>query len=470
MLEQPLYEPQPVAEPLKEGDPFYHYEIKNWELGPRIYKILGLSAFVNILALVVVVQGSLLTMKGCDSPLVGSMCQVLDTIYVGTMLFGTDREYVDAAYDKTDLGDVDITYVDVTGLEDQKLYYPSNYWQIANPERYDPVTGQPIDQFALNQPIPGITDNNGYPPMTQFKPNPNPAGPSIFDTPQHLPKSNPNPIAGDLPAPGGNGGTVAVKKPRNRPRLGNGNVNGTAPDADQTAEVKPSPSPTVEPTGPVDPSDINTRPFKDLAMEVNKLLEQKQLDLQAPVQILATAKLGKDGKIVKGSFKANGSSSDPKLANVVTQAVAAFNDSNLLNYLKELSGKDLNFLVRQDDTQIVAAIKSQVETEDRARSIASIIQFGITLAIQKKEKGVAELEAAKDPTRAEALQNLKDDLELLKGTQVGADGKDFVVTFTAPKANVHQMIQRKLAEQKSESKQPNSGSTTLAPTDNTARK
>jgi hypothetical protein len=469
MLEQPLYEPQPVAEPLKEGDPFYKYEIRNWELGPRIYKILAISAIVNILALVVVVQGSLLTMKGCDSPLVGSMCQALDTIYVGASLFGTDREYVDAAYDKTDLGDVDITYVDVTGLENEKLYYPANYWKITNPERYDPVTGEPIDQFAIDQPIPGITDNGGFPPITPFKPNPNPAGPSIFDTPQHLPKSNPNPIAGELPSPGGNGGTVAVKRPRNRPQLGNGNGT-TTPDPNQTAEVKPSPSPNVEPTGPVDPSDINARPFKDLAIQVNKLLDEKQLDLQAPVQILATAKLGKDGKIVKGSFKANGTSNDKNLAGIVTQAVAAFNDSNLLNYLKELSGKDLKFLVRQDDTQIVAAIKSRVESETRAQSIASVIQFGMTLVIQKKEKGIAELEAANDPTKAEALQNLKDDLELLKATQVGTDGKDFVVTFSAPKVNVHQMIQRKLAEQKAESQQPNSGSTTPGPTDNTAKK
>ena len=44
-------------------------------------------------------------MKGCESPLVGRVCDVLDTVYVSSMLFGTDRDYVDAVYDKTELGD-----------------------------------------------------------------------------------------------------------------------------------------------------------------------------------------------------------------------------------------------------------------------------------------------------------------------------------------------------------------------------
>ena len=470
--EQPLYQPETDAPPLKEGDPFYNYEIRNWDRGPRIYKILIISTILNVAALLIVAQTSLLTLKGCDSPLVGSMCQALDTVYVGSMLFGTDREYVDVAYEKTDLGDADITYVDVTGLEAQKLYYPADYFQIANPEKYDPVTGQPLDQFANleGQNIPGIT-NNGFPNPNPFPVTPSKPGPSIFETPQHLPKSNPNPVMGELP------GTHNAGPLNKRPKKGAGqppsNVvpNGTEaePDEDHTAQTKPSPSPEVEPTGPVNPDDINTRPFKELAAEVNQLLDKKQLDLQAPVQILATAKLGKDGKIINGSFKANGSSADPKLATIVTKAVAAFNDSNLLNYLKQLSGKDLNFLVRQDDTQIVAGIKSEVESETRAQSIASIVQFGITLAIQKKEKAVAELEQANDPTKAEALQNLKDDLGLLKATQVGTDGKQFVVTYSAPKGDVQQMIQRKLAEQKAGPKQPNSTSTVVKPNENTAK-
>src|SRR5438270_5091987 len=98
MFEQPLYEFHPAAAPVPEHDLFSDYEIKSWVLTPRIYKILGLSLLLNILAIIIVAQGSLLTRKGCDSPFVGSVCQVLDTVYVGSLLFGTEREYVDAAY------------------------------------------------------------------------------------------------------------------------------------------------------------------------------------------------------------------------------------------------------------------------------------------------------------------------------------------------------------------------------------
>src|SRR5207249_4310863 len=108
---------QPVAASAQEGDLFNNYEIKGWLSAPGLSKIVGFSAVVNIVAILVVAQTSLLTMKGCDSPLVGSVCQVLDTVYVGSLLFGTDREYVDAAYDRTELEpDDDITYIDASNI------------------------------------------------------------------------------------------------------------------------------------------------------------------------------------------------------------------------------------------------------------------------------------------------------------------------------------------------------------------
>src|SRR3982751_5202632 len=108
MFEQSLYDKDfgERAMPGK-GDLFYGYEIQPWLTRPQVYKIIGLSAVVNILALLIVAQTPLLTMKGCDSPLVNRVCQVLDTVYIGSVLFGTERDYVDAAYEKTNLADAD---------------------------------------------------------------------------------------------------------------------------------------------------------------------------------------------------------------------------------------------------------------------------------------------------------------------------------------------------------------------------
>src|ERR1043166_7434847 len=441
MFERPLYEFEPGRASVPEHpEMFRDYEVKGWLSSNGLFKIIGISAVANIVALLVVGQTSLLTMKGCDSPLVGSVCQVLDTVYVGSLLFGTDRDVVDAAYDKIDLDDEDITFIDASNVTPQ-LEYPATFVDMRTGSEVPmfPPKDAPIEDTAGSDPvaktkgIPGIPDG-----MLLGQPLTN--GNSLIDTPQNVPPHNPKVIdESTLPRSSG-GGTklywpTPKKAPNKRPPLEEPTPEeGTAesnpePGSDPAAGIvaikrrpspatSPSPGPSVEPIGPVDSDEINTRPFKDLAIEVNDLLDQKQIDLQAPIKVLATAKLGKDGKIAKGSFKVTAAAgNDKNLVTVVTHAVGAFNDSNLLNYLKDLSGKNLNFLVQQDETTIAAAVKSEVESETRAQAIATALKFGISLAVQKKEKGIADLEAANDPAKAQALQNLKDDLDLLKSTQ-----------------------------------------------------
>src|SRR5688572_23665258 len=181
MFEQPLYYNEPAAKAVDRGDLFRDYEIKTWEITPRIYKIIAVAAVANLLALLIVSQTSLLTTKGCDSPLVGRVCQVLDTVYVASTIFGTDREYIDAAYEHTDLGDSEITFVDVTGYDTQPLDYPEGYFQIANPEQFLATNETTFDDGLTTSGIPGIP--NGI-PLTSAP------GDSLINTPQKLPPNN----------------------------------------------------------------------------------------------------------------------------------------------------------------------------------------------------------------------------------------------------------------------------------------
>ena len=472
MFEQPLYEFEPAKAPLKESDLFRDYEIKSWVLSPRLIKIVALSTVVNIIAALVVAQTSLLTMKGCDSPFVGSVCQVLDTVYVGALLFGTDREYVDAAYEKTDLGDSEITYIDVSNIM-PPLKYPAGYFQIANPE-----------QAMLNEEFvdPGTNFTHGIPGIPNGMPiTPPSSGESLFNTPPIVPKSNPNVVEGELPGYGNTyhgGGTYysPMPKPRagrgKRPPLLANNPDDPIPgisDSNTVAEKhSPSASPTppaVEPTGPVDANAINTRPLKDTLIKVIDLLDKRQLDLQAPIHVVASAKLAKDGKIAKGSFKVTGAEGDKQLAMVVAETLAAFNDSNLLSYLGELSGKDLSFSVEQDPTTVKAAIRSQVESADRAKSIAGLVKLSLGFVIGKKENKIRELETVNDPAKAAELQSLRDDLTLLNSIQPSSNGKEFTVGFISPKPLVQQWIQTRLAEQRAEPK-PTDGNAGSKPADN----
>jgi hypothetical protein len=113
---------------------FQDYEIKNWNLSPRIYKIIGAAAAFHLLTLLVLGQTNLLTTKGCDSPFVSTVCQVLDTVYVGSALFGTDTTFDSRDYVKTELEDADITFVDVSG-QTPPLKYQTNSPRCKTPRR-----------------------------------------------------------------------------------------------------------------------------------------------------------------------------------------------------------------------------------------------------------------------------------------------------------------------------------------------
>ncbi len=447
MFEQSLYEPETIAEPTAEGDLFHNYEITNWNLGSRIYKIIGMSAVANILALLIVGQTSLLTTKGCDSPLVGGVCQVLDTIYVGTKLFGTDREYIDAVYDRTELGDSEVTFVDVTGIT-PPLSYPEGYFQVANPVQYQALLE------AQNNPtgLTTIDDFAGIPTSPPVV-----SGGNLFDTPPNLPKQNPNVIQGDLPT-FNNGGTVAANPPYQGKRRGNGGRVSTpsktpkgdrTPDEDDTAGTtkpspSPSPAPTVVPTGPIADVELNKRPFVDLGNFVNDLVDKKQVQLDSKFLVNATGKLDEKGKLDAKSFRfIKAESTDPKMIEVVKEAIEALNESGYLQYLSLLNGKVLSFQVQQDDDTVTALVQTEFDNELRPITVKTLLSAYID--DKKKKKDMPE-----------ADQNDKDDLALLQQATVEAVGKKIVISFKIPKADAQQMIQRKLAEQKAQPKTQNS--------------
>ncbi len=448
MFEQPLYEFEPTPAPQLESDLFHDYEVKGWMSSRGLFKVIGISAVANVVALLVFAQTSLLTMKGCDSPLVGSVCQVLDTVYVGSLLFGTDREYVDAEYDRIDLGDSEITYIDVSKVT-PPLNYPAGYFQIANPEEMAVVDDS---QFGSNDlfthGIPGIP--NGMP---LSEPS---FGGNLIDTPPNIPKSNPNVVdPSTLPGSSGNDGGVywpTPARPRRtkRPPLTTStppeDVSGfPIPDANTVAEKttpspSPTPQPTVEPTEPVTDVELNKRPFIDLANTLNGLLDKKMVDLATPFKIKATGKLDKNGKLERKSFAyTERLSPDPRMIEVVQEAIEAMNESNYLQYLTMVNAKDLTFEIFQDNDKVVAVVQSEFDTDQRARSMSTLLSAFIDLKKKAKEA-------------PDASANDKDDLVLLQNAKVEPQGKKLVVSFMIPKGNMQTMILRKLAEQKAQPK------------------
>lgn len=449
----------------QEKELFGDYEIKNWNFSPRIYKIIGAAAMLNLFAVVVLAQGNLLTRKGCDSPLVSSICQVLDSVYVGSMILGTDSGYVDKAYDESGLGDADITYIDVSN-DSPPLKYPDGYFALANPEQaalMQDATMFPSEFSA--QPQFG-----GFPPATAYPPvNDSSASADLLGSNPTLPPVNSNPIVGDLPTSTSGSNPIArypkpsrnyripkyktpkpakIPKgltndsPKELPKLG-GEETAKNKAGEPKEEKKPDAAEqTAETSKPVAEVEINKRPIKDLGAFVNDLLAKKEVNLQSDFSVGARGKLNKEGKLDPKTFKyTQAKAADPKMVEVIQQSIEALNQSGYLQYLSQLSGKDLNLLLQQDNVNLTATVQSEMESENRAKSIKSGLDLAISLAKLTKT----------DP-------NDKDDLDLLKSATIESKGKQIIIRFAIPKPLAQDMIKRKLldeAAKAAQEQQPN---------------
>jgi hypothetical protein len=449
MFEQSLYQQQVTA----TGDGaelFKEYEIKSWDLGPRIYKIIGAAAALNLLALLVVAQTSLLTMKGCDSPLVGRVCTVLDTVYVSTMLFGTDREMIDAEYDRTKIEDSEITFVDVTGVT-PPLSYPEGYFQVANPEQFQASVIDPLTGMPLNNGLADLDDNaiSSFPQST-FPQN---SGSDLLNTPQVLPQTNPNVVTGPLPSFGGGGSTYT---PPRTPKSARVKIPKNAlPDIDENDVAKvdpkpsPSPLPTVAPTpqATVDPNApkpdkngvyLNKRPLTDYAKIARAKIEGGAVNLEAPFSVTLSADIGlsKDKTtVVLKNVKPVSAKNDPQMVKLAQEAILAAGDSGWFGYFDRFQAKKVLISLVQTDTELQVVIQGDQPSEERARSMASGLNTLIAIG-----RGTTD----------------GDEKYFLERATTSSEGKAFFLKILLPKQSALEMIKRKLEEPAKADSKPSS--------------
>jgi len=457
MFEQSYVNKAP-AEPVHEGDFLYNYEIRTWPLSRRIYQILAASAVINILFIALLAQTAVLTAKGCDSPLVGRVCQVLDTIYVGTMLFGTEREYVDVAYDPTRLEpDDDVTFVDVSNM-DAKLYYSSTF--------QDFTTGQEVPMFPQAADAMTMMTDQGYiAPGIPSNPTVSPSMPDMINTPQVLPTPNANTVDGTLPSFDSPSTTTPSKPRRGRIRTPN---NATVANANTNPDpTLPQANANVNPAATQDEAKedqygvfINKRPLVDQAKETLSQLQGSKVKLDTPFKVVVegTLGLGKDGKTIvlksPKQVKDPNIKNDPVIEKLVVDWILRVGDSGWLGYLdqldqnKKVKARKVSIAVEQNASEFLASVRSEQPSENEARSAAS----GLATILNV---GAATLSG--------------DEQTFLKSATTTADGKFFIFNFKMPTADVQQIIQRKLADLEKSQNQPNS-TAVVAPGNNNASK
>ncbi|MEQ1765757.1 MAG: hypothetical protein ABL984_21700, partial [Pyrinomonadaceae bacterium] len=281
MFEQQSYAFDVPAEPLREGDLFYKHEVGRWTFDNRIYAIIAGSAIFLFAFFGLVAQTPILTARGCDSPFVGRVCQVLDMAYVGSVLFGTEREMADAEYERTQLGEADVVWIDQTGVPAQ-LEYPEGYFQLANPE-----------QFAMQQAMlngtssPYDFNTSGFPPVTP----PVQSGSSLIDTPAISPKKNPKARPNNLPD---SPFDLSDVNGEDEDKTGKTNTNSNKADP-KVAQNKPTPSPSPAEDEAVEDKFgifLNKRPMRKKAEETIADVNANKVKLDSSFKVTIVGSLG----------------------------------------------------------------------------------------------------------------------------------------------------------------------------------
>lgn len=428
---------------MQEQELFQGYEVKNWEFSPRLYKILVFSAVFNVLAIFVLAQTNLLTMKGCDSPLVGGVCQVLDTLYVGGTALTASKEYVNEPYEKTELPSADeIVWIPVS---EEPFRYPDGYRQLANPELYAPQSPTEIQgDGTFPQNIPGI-------------PNPTTGGGADLIASQPvLPPNNPNAVTNkpDLPYSFDTNPTIpkpgkTKKQPKYKPNPTNPTLSNDSPDLpnltdDKTATNNKTKNPTDDKVSDV---VIRKNVMKDYAAVVREKYDKKEVDLTQNFKVVAEGVLTKDGKLdVTPDKKTKLPKSrivvkegNPEMVTVVEQAIAAVGDSGWLGYLRNQGVEKIQFMVVQDNDNLQVIITSDLATPERANTVSSGLGGVISGALLLDKNGFKKLG--------------DDEKVLLSNAKVSVNpqnAKQFVLNFVLPKPVAQEMITRKLKESNEE--------------------
>lgn len=473
MLEQELYNQEinnnnhraQPAQAASEPDLFRNYEIKRWDFSPTFYKILAASAIFNVAALFVFAQSNVLMTRGCDSPLVSKFCQVLDTVYVGSLLLGDDKEFASRDYEKTSLEDADITYIDVSG-QTPPLNYPEGYFAIANPEEYAMRQQQEMmangDMSNFTMPPTGSISVPGMPNNSS----------DLMNVTPTLPPPNNNPVVGDLPTsplgtnPIGKGSNFPMRNypmPRmpkmknNSPaKLPNLDKETAKAEADKKKKAEEEEAKKEEPKQPdlsslpVAEEIINKKPLQDFGDEVLDKVAAKKVDLAKPFMVVMQGAITKDGKFDQKKSAYLRTGGDQEMVDVAKSAIEAIGDSGLLTYLEKLGVENINFTLVQDDKEIYAVITSDQKSESKAKTISS----GLNTAISLGKATVKE----------------EDTLALLNAAKVESKGKSFVLNFKLDKPVGQELMKRALdkAQAKRQEQQPN-GTAVTKPNQNSSK-
>ncbi|HEX8845812.1 MAG TPA: hypothetical protein VF791_14260 [Pyrinomonadaceae bacterium] len=239
----------------------------------------------------------------------------------------SDVEYVDEAYQKTQIQDRVVAMLDASNFQ-----YPPGYFN--------------MDQTVAPQP-----------PVEQPTPLPTP----IF-TPR------PTPLPTPTPEP-----TPAADEPQ------------TKEAAEKALDDIAATSGVTRP----EEGKINKRPLKDWLADKYEKYKTGKIDLSKTIELIIEARRDDKGRLHDPQVVSK--SGDPSLLEAGKDLVSAINDSNLLYFLEGSGGGMVRFIVRLDSVQVTASVESEMESASRAEKMAvtyaAMLLLG-KIARSDKDEGV----------------------------------------------------------------------------------
>jgi thiol-disulfide isomerase/thioredoxin len=167
---------------------------------------------------------------------------------------------------------------------------------------------------------------------------------------------------------------------------------------------------------------INEQPFKDLIQTYKERILNKEIDLNAPINIEITGGLDENGRLVRPKV-ADAGQGNIRLSQLIKDAASAGSDSGVFKSLFDMGARNISITVNQDKDNFAAAVKTELPSNQRSMSASSVLQLALKSA---------------GPSPNADLNTLR------SRTTVSADGNFLKVTLTMPAEEKTQMIERNL--------------------------
>lgn len=299
---------------------------------------------------------------------------VRDALSIALVLSG--GRFVDRPYTKTQIENEG----DIVELATEKFHYPEGY-------------------FAMDQlPVPTPTPiGPAFTPRRTFQPK------------EEAPSPTPSPVAAATPSP------LAKASPAITPTP-------SAEDEKEKKKIEEELDRLAAENGVKRPKEINTRPFKDLLAEAKKRKDRGELNLDGQIELTVEADRSDDGKLLNAQVKDK--RGDKKLEAIALNFVSALSDSGVLDFLE--GTKHLKLTVKIDDKTVEVNASSEVESEERARTMERTFNGMIVLGRIAKRG--------------------KDEEIYYNHTEVNSNQKEVSVKFSIARSEISQMLSKYAAE------------------------